>query len=325
MFDIVHVVPYPVSMENTRTTSLRIAIREKIPMIKLFLAPVIWGGALSAGRIVSAELPAFTTSCIRFFIASLFMVPALYLKEKHFPKPSRREFLWIILLSLVGVVFFNALLFTSLKTITAVRSSVMLAFTPAIVAVVARIIFKEKITPLIATGIILATIGAVLTITNGDIKSVISNGLAIGDIFMLGAVVAWAAYSIIIKLAMSRLSPITLLAYGSVMGVIILIPLTLLEGAWSTVPDLSAAAIWSLLFLSIGAAGLAYLWYYEGIKHVGSSKASVFLNVEPVAAIFIGVLLLGEELTLVVSIGAILVIGGLFLTNYKPKNRLPKP
>jgi drug/metabolite transporter (DMT)-like permease len=294
-------------------------------MVKLFLAPVIWGGALSAGRIVSAELPAFTTSCIRFFIASLFMVPALYLKEKHFPKPTRREFLWIFLLSLVGVVFFNALLFTSLKTITAVRSSVMLAFTPAIVAVIARFLFKEKITPLIAIGIVLATIGAVLTITNGDIKTVISNGLAIGDIFMLGAVIAWAAYSIIIKLAMSRLSAITLLAYGSVMGVIILIPLTLLEGAWSVVPHLSSAAIWSLVFLSLGAAGLAYLWYYEGIRHVGSSKASVFLNVEPVAAILIGVILLGEELTLVVSIGAILVIGGLFLTNYRPKDRLPKP
>lgn len=312
-------------MTNHKTSAPLSVLKTKLPMIKLFLAPVIWGGALSAGRIVSAELPAFTTSFIRFIIASLFMVPALYLKEKKFPKPTRGEMGWIFLLSLVGVVFFNALLFTSLKTITAVRSSVLLAFTPALVAVAARFIFKEKITLLIAAGIIAATTGAVLTITNGDIAGVMASGLAIGDIYMLGAVIAWGAYSIIIKLAMSRLSPLALLAYGSVVGVIILIPFTIYEGAWSAIPDLSTAAIWSLIYLSIGAAGLAYLWYYEGIAKVGSSKASVFLNVEPVAAIILGVVLLGEELTLVVTIGAILVIGGLFLTNYKPKNRLPKP
>jgi drug/metabolite transporter (DMT)-like permease len=288
-------------------------------MIKLFFAPVIWGGALAAGRIVSAELPAFTTSCVRFIIASLFMVPALYFKEKKFPKPTKTDFVWIVLLSSVGVVLFNVLLFTSLKTITAVRSSVLLAFTPVIVTIVARILFKEKITTLVALGIISATIGAVLTITNGEVVKVIASGLAVGDIYMLGAVFAWAAYSIIIRQAMSRLSPLALLTYGSIAGVLILLPITFIEQGWSLIPHLSAPALWSLLYLSIGAAGLAYLWYYEGIAAVGSAKASVFLNVEPVAAIALGVLILGEELSLIITIGAILVIGGLVITNYRPK------
>jgi drug/metabolite transporter (DMT)-like permease len=290
-------------------------------MIKLFLAPVIWGGALAAGRIVSAELPAFTTSCIRFIIAALFMIPALYFKEKRFPKPTKTDLVWIVLLSSVGVVLFNVLLFTSLKTITAVRSSVLLAFTPVVVTIVARILFKEKITTLVALGIMSATIGAVLTITNGDVAKVIASGLAVGDIYMLGAVLAWAAYSIIIKQAMSRLSPLALLTYGSIAGVLILLPITFIEQGWSLIPQLSVPALWSLLYLSIGAAGLAYLWYYEGIAAVGSSKASVFLNVEPVAAIAFGVLILGEELSLIITIGAILVIGGLILTNYHPKKR----
>lgn len=309
-------------MKQQPKSPVRSSLKLNIPMIKLFMAPVIWGGALAAGRIVSAELPAFTTSCIRFFIASLFMVPALYFKEKRFPKPTKHDLLWIISLSIVGVVIFNVLLFTSLKTITAVRSSVLLAFTPVVVALVARILFKERITLLISTGIVLATIGAILTITEGDIAGVVASGLAIGDIYMLGAVLAWAAYSIIIKQAMSRLSPLALLTYGSITGVLILLPITFLEQAWTLVPTLSTAALWSLLYLSIGAAGLAYLWYYEGIAVVGSSKASVFLNVEPVAAIALGVLLLGEELSLIVTIGAILVITGLFFTNHRPKARL---
>lgn len=291
-------------------------------MIKLFFAPVIWGGALTAGRIVSAELPAFTTSCIRFIFAGTLMFVTLHLRERRFIRPTKRELLWILLLSVVGVVMFNALLFTSLKTITAVRSSVMLAFTPAIVTMAAFFLFKERLTPMIILGIISATVGAVLTITNGDIMGVLRSGLAIGDLYMLGAVFAWAAYSIIIKLAMTRLSPLALLAYGSAAGVVILIPLTIIEGGWALVPHLSAQALWSLAFLSIGAAGLAYLWYYEGIAVVGSSKASVFLNMEPVAAILLGVIILGEQVTMIIAIGAILVIGGLFLTNHKPKGKI---
>lgn len=327
-FDIAPFVPYSSDtyhsgrdimqdLGNARPASL---LKAKLPMIKLFLAPVIWGGALTAGRIVSAELPAFTTSCIRFIIASLIMVPALRMKEKRFPKPTKQDLLWIFLLSLVGMVMFNALLFTGLKTITAVRSSVMLAFTPTIVSVIAFVLFKERITPMVGLGIIAATIGAVLTITNGDIAAILESGIAIGDLYMLGAVVAWAAYSIIIRSAMSNLSPLALLAYGSVMGVVILIPITLFEHSWTVMPTLSVQAMWSLLYLSIGAAGLAYLWYYEGIAVVGSSKASVFLNVEPVAAIFIGVVVLGEPLTAIIATGAILVIGGLLLTNYRPRN-----
>jgi drug/metabolite transporter (DMT)-like permease len=111
------------------------------------------------------------------------------------------------------------------------------------------------------------------------------------------------------------------LTYGSIAGVLILLPITFIEQGWSLIPQLSVPALWSLLYLSIGAAGLAYLWYYEGIAAVGSSKASVFLNVEPVAAIAFGVLILGEELSLIITIGAILVIGGLILTNYHPKKR----
>lgn len=293
----------------------------RVALVKLFFAPVVWGGALTAGRIVSAELPAFTTSCIRFIIAGSLMFAYLALKERRLPKPSKSELLWILLLSLVGVVMFNALLFTSLRTITAVRSSVMLAFTPAIVTIAAFFLFKERLTPKVILGIIMATAGAVLTITNGDIGAVIASGLAIGDLYMLGAVFAWAAYSIIIKVAMTHLSPLALLAYGSVAGVVILIPLTIIEGGWALVPNLSVKAIWSLLYLSVGAAGLAYLWYYEGIAVVGSSKASVFLNMEPIAAILLGVLILGEELALITFIGAVLVIGGLFITNYRKRRK----
>ncbi|MFA5570933.1 MAG: DMT family transporter [Sphaerochaetaceae bacterium] len=300
-------------MEHSRKSG------ETKTLIKLFLAPVIWGGALSAGRIVSAELPAFTTSFIRFLLASAFMVPILAIKNKGLPKVSKKGWIWVFLLSLTGVVIFNVTLFTALETITAVRSSVMLAFTPAVVTLIAWILFKEKLNLPMIVGVIMAIIGAVLTITDGNFKHLIQSGIAVGDWYMLAAVLAWAVYSIIIRYAVLFLKPLELLTYGSVMGVILLLPFTIAEGSLSLIPSLSPAAIGSLVYLSVGAAGIAYLWYYEGIAVVGSTKASVFLNMEPIAAIFLGIFLLGEKLSVPVAIGALLVIGGLFVTNYTKK------
>ena len=79
--------------------------------IKLALATTIWGGALSAGRIVGTTVPPFTTSCIRFIIALVIMAPSLYLTEKEFPRPTKKEFLFILLLSVAGMGMFNVLPF----------------------------------------------------------------------------------------------------------------------------------------------------------------------------------------------------------------------
>jgi drug/metabolite transporter (DMT)-like permease len=170
-----------------------------------------------------------------------------------------------------------------------------------------------------SVGILLSIVGALLTITGGNFSAIISNGLAIGDIYMITAVLCWAGYSILIKKAVSSLSPLVVLTYGAIMGIILLLPFTFYENGWSTLHNLTWPIFLSLLYLGFFAAGIAYLWYFQGIKKVGSSVSSVFLNLEPVAAIAIGILLLDEKLTLPLAIGAVLVISGLFLTAYRKK------
>lgn len=215
------------------------------------------------------------------------------------------------------MVLFNVFLFASLKTITAVRSSVMLAFSPVVVSIASFVLFKERISTRVLVGIIGTTIGAILTITEGDFATLFSSGIAVGDLLMICSVLSWVAYSIIIKIAMMRLSALALLTYASFLGVIILLPFTFIENGWSSLFNLSASGFWSLLYLSIFSAGFAYLWYFEGIEVVGSTKASLFLNLEPVSAIFLGIVMLNENINIPIFIGSVLVIGSLYLSNSK--------
>ena len=300
----------------------------KLHYVKLFFVPILWGGALVAGRVVAPNLPPFTTAFLRFLAVSLFLLPFLYAREGGFPRLTRRSALLLVLLSFTGVMMFNFFLFSGLRTVTAVRSAVFIAFTPAVVALASALFFRERINLLMGLGIVSAFIGAVITITNGDIQVLLSRAVSTGDLFLLGCVVMWTIYSITAKFVMNEIAPFTLLTYGSLIGSLLMIPFVLYEGAIFNLHSQPIETWFGLLYLSIGAAGIAYLWYYEGIKAVGAPRAAIFLNLEPVAAMVLGIVILNEQITLPVLIGALLVIFGLLLTNYpakKPKKVSPQP
>jgi drug/metabolite transporter (DMT)-like permease len=292
-----------------------------ISYIKITLAPILWGGSLVAGRVVSADLPPLTTTWIRFALVSLFLVPALRIIHGRLPRPTPREAGLLLALTVAGVLLFNLFLFSGLQTITAVRSSVIIAFAPSAVALILVIGFRDPAGRNTLIGIVVAFIGAIITITNGDIAAVIAGGISIGDAFLLGCVVAWAVYTILARSAMRTLTPLTVLTYSSILGALLLTPIAIHRGG---IAELGAQGIgtWGgILYLSFGAAGLAYLFYYQGIRDIGANETAIFLNLEPVSAIILGVVLLREVLTGPVIAGAVLVIIGLYLVNRPERPR----
>jgi drug/metabolite transporter (DMT)-like permease len=138
----------------------------------------------------------------------------------------------------------------------------------------------------------------------------------------LGCVLSWTAYTLLARPVLRNISGLTTLTYTSIIGTILLTPFTAKDEIVAALLNSSWPTWGALLYLSFGAAGLAYLWYYAGIRDVGPGKTAVFLNLEPVSAIVFGALLLGEELTWPVLAGAGLVITGLYLVN---RQRSPLP
>ncbi|MFO7781537.1 MAG: DMT family transporter [Spirochaetia bacterium] len=283
--------------------------------IKLALGPILWGGALVAGRVVSADLPPLTITWVRFALVSIMLLPVVRLREGRLPRPGRGDLLVLLMLSVTGVVMFNLFLFSGLRTVTAVRSSVILSLSPSVVALVLVTLFGERAGWNTVLGIIVAFAGAVVTITNGDPARVLAGGISVGDLFLLGCVLSWSAYTIIARYAMRNLSSLTVLAYSSIIGTLLLTPVAARIDVVTEFAAASLATWLSFAYLVFGAAGLAYLMYYEGIREVGPNRAAVFINLEPVTAILLGVGLLGEGLSAPLLIGAALVILGLYLVN----------
>jgi len=71
----------------------------------------------------------------------------------------------------------------------------------------------------------------------------------------------------------------------------------------------------SILYLGIFGTVIGFVWYYEGVKQIGPTKAGLFINFVPISAILLAYLILREPITVSLLVGAGLVVSGVYLTN----------
>ena len=91
----------------------------------------------------------------------------------------------------------------------------------------------------------------------------------------------------------------------------------------SALISLGAQQWLSLMYLGVLGSALAYIGYYDGIRQIGATRSGVFIALNPLTAVILGALLLGEQLTLAMCLGGGLILAGIFLCN-KPLARAGK-
>ena len=70
--------------------------------------------------------------------------------------------------------------------------------------------------------------------------------------------------------------------------------------------------------MGVLGTAIAYFWFFDGVKLIGPARAAVFINLVPVVAITLGVLLLGEPLKWSMVVGAAMVVSGVWIINRAP-------
>jgi drug/metabolite transporter (DMT)-like permease len=283
--------------------------------IKLILTAVFWGGTFIAGRVVAREVLPFSASFLRFAIASVFLVLITWRVEGKLPKIDRSLIIRICLLGLTGVFAYNAFFFKGLQSIDAGRAALIIALNPVMISFFSAILFKEELTLINIIGILLSVIGAITVISRGSPLHLFQGHLGWGELNIFGCVLSWVSFSLIGKSVLGKISPLVSICYSSLAGTAALLIPALLEGLWSFLPGYSNITWLGLFYLGFFGTVLGFVWYYEGIKKIGPTKAGLFINVVPLSAVILAFFLLNEPLTLSLLIGAVLVSTGIYLTN----------
>jgi drug/metabolite transporter (DMT)-like permease len=288
--------------------------------LKLFLTAVFWGGTFIAGRILAQEVQPWSGSFLRFLVASVCMIPLVWHFEGRLQPLRKKQLLLVFLSGMTGVFLYNVFFLTGLQTMMASRASVIVASNPVFISLFAALLFRgERLTLVKIIGIVLSVSGAVYVISRGNPADILQGGLGRGEMLIFGCVLSWVSYSLIGKVIMKDVQPVSAVTYACLFGAAALLPPALFEGMAGSLGDYSMPAWLSIVYLGFFGTCLGFVWYYEGIKQIGPSKSAVFINFVPISAVIMSFFLLGETIDASLLIGAALVLSGIYLTN-RPAN-----
>lgn len=287
----------------------------RVIYIKLVLTAVMWGGTFIAGRVVAEELGAFAAAFLRFAVASLCLLLMVYQIEGSIVKPKLPQLPYLILLGLSGVFAYNVFFFLGLQTTSAGRAALIVALNPIAIALVGTLVLKQSLSILKLLGIVTSLVGVAIVISQGEFLNLLSGGLMPGDLFIFGCVASWVIYTLVGKQVMNSLSPLVTTTYACLIGTIALLPFAINNELIEDLQQLSLQAGLGILYLGLCGSALGFSWYYTGVQAIGAAKASIFINLVPVATIVLAALLLDEPITSSLLVGGGLIVAGVFCTN----------
>jgi drug/metabolite transporter (DMT)-like permease len=282
--------------------------------IKLLLTAIFWGGTFVAGRSLVQNVGPFSAAFFRFAVASVFLVFLTWKIEGKLVVLKRSQIFPILLLGVTGVFGYNLFFFKGLKLIAAGRAAIIVANNPIFIALCSAVFFKERLNAIKITGIMISVIGAMVAISRGNPGEILQGNLGWGEFYIFLCVASWVVFSLLGKVVMSGLSPLTSVTYSSITGTLLLFIPAFREGL-TTCTHYSIWDWWDIFYLGFFGTVLGFVWFYEGIKQIGPTRAGLFINFVPISAILLAFIILDEPLTISLLVGTILVTTGAYLTN----------
>ena len=278
----------------------------------ILLAVIFWGTSFVATKDLLYEIKPVTIIILRLILAvALLTSIALYTKRKF--AISLKSHSWIFILALVAV-FHLWIQVTGLQYTTASNTGWIIGTAPVFMAVLGLIFYKEKISILQISGIIVAIVGLLLLIGKGDITniSLIENK---GDLLVLASAFTWGVYSMVNKKISLDYSPLMTILYLFLMMAIIIIPFNLDSETINSVINLSTISWMWILFLGIFCSGVAYVIWAQALRDMESAKVGAFLYFEPLVTVIAAWFFLNEEITLLMIFSGLLITAGVFIVN----------
>jgi drug/metabolite transporter (DMT)-like permease len=292
--------------------------------VKLLGAVLAWGGTFIAAKYAVIDASIEVSALLRFSVASIVLLLILKLQLGRLPRLNTLQLYYVVLLGLTGVALYNLFFFFGLQTVEAGRGALIITSNPLWVALGSVWFFRQRFGWINIVGFLICSQGVAIVLSRGHLTILFSQGVALGELSLLGCALSWAAYTLLGKKLMnssSPLQPLALVSYSCVSGSLLLLLWIIVSG--QTVHLNNSLDLWlSISYLALLGTVAGFVWYFQGVQQIGASQASVFVFFVPVSAIIMGHLILNETLTLSLFIGAILIIGGVAMVNKPVRNQV---
>ncbi len=280
-------------------------------MIYILTAILLWS---SLGIIIRfAGMPPqilIFSSCI---ISSLLIGTMLFKKSFRDEIPRGKRLLYFLVIGPVSLI--NSYTFFYAYQNTTIANAVLTHYTaPVVVAFLAPIFLKERLTIMIFAAIAIATAGLwiMLDISLSEFFKLILAGdkNTFGIIAGLVSGLAYGVLIIIFRFFAQNYNPIVITLAQNIVIALILLP-------FIEIPANFTSALWAFAIVGVVHSTLAPILYFKGMRNVTANKTAILGYLEPVCAIILGILFLNESVTLKIIIGGMMILFSGYLTVVK--------
>jgi drug/metabolite transporter (DMT)-like permease len=280
--------------------------------LRLLFVTLVWGVNFAFVKFALTDFLPLSFTIVRFFVAALFLAAVMFVTKEPF-SIERRDLPAIVKLGFIGITLYNIFFMYGLKYTTASHSALFISLSPLFAVLLQAGSGKERLTPAIALGILLASAGVYLVISGRQGGfSFTASGLT-GDLLTLCASVLWALYTLKAKPLLEKYSALKITAASMAAGSVLLLPIglhELLKQSWTAVSPQAWAAFG---FSAIISAGIAFSLWYQGVRRIGVTATIAYHYLVPFVAVVFAVLFLGEHITPLQVTGGIAILGGVAL------------
>jgi len=290
----------------------------------LLLAVLFWSANFILGRAFAAVIPPISLAFWRWVGASLLVLPFAW------PHLSRDlPLVWrfwprMLLLSAIGVSTFNTCAYIGLQTTTAIHGVLLQSAMPVVILIFTFLFFGERPKLAQILGVVLSIAGVLAIISEGRGQALLDLALNRGDIAILIAILAYGAYTALLRIK-PPMHPLSFLAATFVIGTLLLLPFYLWELSTGRVLTLDGPTMMVIAYVAIGPSLLSYLFYNRGIELLGANRAGQFMYLVPAFGSLFAVIFLGEALRLYHVAGIALIAVGVSLASRRSLRQAASP
>lgn len=277
--------------------------------VQLVAAMSLAGSSVVVGKGLAGSLPVYLTTFATLLVALVVLLPSAWRKREEIYALEPREWVYLFLQGMCGIVLFRVLMLSGLRTIGAAQAGIITGTSPTVLTMLSWLMLGERPSALSSIGVLCAMVGAAgLALADAGGKGI--DGMPWGIILVFGAVISEGLFSIWRKRIAATVSAAANTVVLVFCALLTVFPLALLDVLHHPAMPTTADVV-AILYYGAVATVVAYILWTGAVGSVSGVTAGITTAAMPVSAVVLSALVLNEPLSSLQLSGCLLVVLGI--------------
>jgi len=289
-------------------------------LIALAIVSFLWGTTWVASRQGVKYMPALQLAGIRQFLAGALYV--IYFLFKGNTWPRGKEWINILILSVLNLFLTNGLTTVGVKYISGGLGAIIAAIFPLWLVIIDFLRKKPGVSNKVLLGLLFG-FGGICVIFYEHLKDFFDINFRFGIIISLIASICWAFGTLYTKRQAREFNPYFSIGLQMLISGVLLFTVSSATGMNIPMSKIPAQSWIAIIYLVVFGSVISFMAYLYALQNLPTAQVSIYAYINPVVAVLFGSLLFGEKLTVFIGAGGLITLYGVYLVNesFWKKNR----